>query len=87
MNTSVSTMVGGVLVGLVAGFPAGILFVTLRKAWADVGSAKKAVPKARRAPGTAPARPYSLPSYWPSRWPPASAPFATAEPAGPGGQR
>jgi hypothetical protein len=48
MNSSVSTTIGGVLLGLVAGFPAGIIFVKLRKAWADVGSAKTAVPKARR---------------------------------------
>jgi hypothetical protein len=48
MTTAASATVGGVLIGLVAGFPAGIIFVALRKAWADVGTAKKAVPKARR---------------------------------------
>ncbi len=48
MGTTPSAMVGGVLVGVVAGFPAGILFVTVRKAWGDVRTAKKSVPKARK---------------------------------------
>jgi hypothetical protein len=48
MDTTVSATVGGVLVGLVAGFPAGMLFVSVRRAWIDVTTAKAAVPKARK---------------------------------------
>ena len=48
MDATVSATVGGVLVGLVAGFPAGMLFVTVKRAWADVNTAKAAVPKARK---------------------------------------
>jgi len=48
MDASVSATVGGVLVGLVAGFPAGMLFVSMRRAWSDVSTAKAAVPKARK---------------------------------------
>ena len=48
MDTTVSATLGGVLVGLVAGFPAGMLFVSVRRAWTDVTTAKAAVPKARK---------------------------------------
>ncbi len=45
---SVSATVAGVLVGLVVGFPAGVLFAVARRGWTDVGAAKRAVPTARR---------------------------------------
>jgi hypothetical protein len=48
MDTTVSATVGGVLVGLVAGFPAGMLFISMKRAWSDVSTAKAAVPKARQ---------------------------------------
>jgi hypothetical protein len=48
MDASVNATVAGVLVGLVAGFPAGMLFVSLKRAWSEVGTAKAAVPKARK---------------------------------------
>jgi hypothetical protein len=48
MDASVSATLGGVVMGLVAGFPAGMLFVTVKRAWADVTTAKAAVPKARK---------------------------------------
>ncbi len=45
---SLSSTVGGVLTGLVVGFPAGVLFAMARRGWTDVANAKKAVPTARK---------------------------------------
>jgi hypothetical protein len=52
MDTTVSATVGGVLVGLVAGFPAGMLFVSVKRAWSDVGTGKATVAKARKGAWT-----------------------------------
>ena len=43
-----SATVTGVLIGIVVGFPAGVLFSAMRRGWSDVGTAKRAVPTARR---------------------------------------
>ncbi len=43
-----AAMIGGLLVGLVCGVPAGMLVANVRRSWADVGVAKKAVPVARK---------------------------------------
>jgi hypothetical protein len=45
---SVSLTVAGVLIGIVVGFPAGMLYSTARRGWIDVAGAKKAVPTARK---------------------------------------
>jgi hypothetical protein len=45
---SVSSTVAGVLIGLVVGFPAGMLFAIARRGWTDLTGAKKAVPTARK---------------------------------------
>jgi hypothetical protein len=45
---NVSATVAGVLIGLVIGFPAGVLFAVARRGWNDVGTAKRAIPTARR---------------------------------------
>jgi hypothetical protein len=38
----------GLLIGLVCGVPAGMLVAGARRGWADVATAKRAVPKARK---------------------------------------
>jgi hypothetical protein len=45
---SVSSTVLGVLIGLVVGFPAGMLYAAARRGWTDVRTAKRAIPTARR---------------------------------------
>jgi hypothetical protein len=45
---SVSPIVVGVLIGIVVGFPGGVLYAIARRSWTDVAGAKKAVPTARR---------------------------------------
>jgi hypothetical protein len=40
--------VAGLLIGLVCGVPAGMLVAAVRRSWADVATAKAAVPKARK---------------------------------------
>jgi hypothetical protein len=45
---TITATVAGVLIGLVVGFPAGVLFSAMRRGWSDVGTAKRAVPTARR---------------------------------------
>jgi hypothetical protein len=44
----ITSTVAGVLIGLVIGFPAGLLFAVARRGWTDVGAAKRAIPTARR---------------------------------------
>lgn len=41
-------VVAGLLIGLVCGVPAGMLAATVRRSWADVATAKRAVPVARK---------------------------------------
>ena len=48
MAMSVSPLVTGVLIGIVVGFPAGVLYAVARRGWTDVAGAKKAVPGARK---------------------------------------
>jgi hypothetical protein len=48
-SMNLSSTVGGVLIGLIVGFPAGVLFASARRGWADVGTAKRTVPTARKA--------------------------------------
>jgi hypothetical protein len=43
-----SPLVTGVLIGIVVGFPGGMLYSGFRRAWADASGAKKAVPGARK---------------------------------------
>ena len=38
----------GVLIGIVVGFPGGMLYSAFRRGWTDVAGAKKAVPGARK---------------------------------------
>lgn len=45
---SVTSTVAGVLIGLVVGFPAGVLYAVARRGWTDLAGAKKAVPTARK---------------------------------------
>lgn len=45
---SVSPLVTGVLIGVVVGFPGGMLYAKMRRGWTDVAGAKKAVPGARK---------------------------------------
>ena len=52
MTGTVSPIVSGVLIGLVAGFPGGMLFARVRRGWSDVSSAKAGVPKARKTAWT-----------------------------------
>jgi hypothetical protein len=44
----ISATVTGVLIGIVVGFPAGVLYAVARRGWTDHTAAKKAVPTARR---------------------------------------
>ena len=39
----------GVLIGIVVGFPAGVLYAVARRSWTDFTGAKKAIPAARKA--------------------------------------
>ena len=48
MEPITAAMIGGLLVGLVCGVPAGMLVANVRRGWVDVGAAKKAVPVARK---------------------------------------
>ena len=48
MEPVTAAMIGGLLVGLVCGVPAGMLVANVRRGWVDVGAAKKAVPVARK---------------------------------------
>jgi hypothetical protein len=43
-----SSATAGLLIGLVCGVPAGMLVAAVRRSWADVATAKAAVPKARK---------------------------------------
>jgi hypothetical protein len=52
MNGTVTPILAGFLIGLVAGFPGGMLFARVRRGWSDVSSAKAGVPKARRSAWT-----------------------------------
>ena len=45
-------LVTGVLIGIVVGFPGGMLYAAFRRGWADVAGAKKAVPGARKVART-----------------------------------
>jgi hypothetical protein len=45
---SVSPIVVGVLIGIVVGFPGGVLYAMARRGWTDLGGAKRAVPTARK---------------------------------------
>jgi hypothetical protein len=38
----------GVLIGILVGFPGGMLYGAVRRAWTDFSGAKKAVPGARK---------------------------------------
>jgi len=38
----------GVLIGIVVGFPGGVLYAVARRGWTDLAGAKKAVPTARK---------------------------------------
>jgi uncharacterized membrane protein len=49
MDRSGGITLAGVLVGLVAGFGAGILYSVMRRAWKDVGTAQGAVPKLKKS--------------------------------------
>ena len=48
MNGVTGPTLVGILIGLVCGVPAGMLVSNFRRSWADVGTAKKAVPTARK---------------------------------------
>jgi hypothetical protein len=43
-----SPIIVGVLVGIVVGFPGGVLYANVRRAWTDLSGARKAVPGARK---------------------------------------
>ena len=43
-----SPLVTGVLIGIVVGFPGGMLYAAFRRGWTDVAGAKKVVPAARK---------------------------------------
>jgi hypothetical protein len=43
-----SPLVTGVLIGIVVGFPGGMLYSAFRRSWTDVAGAKKAIPGARK---------------------------------------
>jgi len=45
MNASPTIV--GVLIGIVVGFPGGMLYATARRAWTDLSGARKAIPVAR----------------------------------------
>jgi hypothetical protein len=47
-SMTITATFAGVLIGLVVGFPAGVLFSAMRRGWSDVGTAKRAIPTARR---------------------------------------
>jgi hypothetical protein len=47
-SMTITATLAGVLIGLVVGFPAGVLFSVARRGWTDVGAAKRAIPTARR---------------------------------------
>jgi len=47
-SMTITATLAGVLIGLVVGFPAGVLFSAMRRGWSDVGTAKRAIPTARR---------------------------------------
>jgi len=47
-SMTITSTLAGVLIGLVVGFPAGVLYAVARRGWTDVGAAKKAVPTARK---------------------------------------
>jgi hypothetical protein len=47
-SMTITSTLAGVLIGLVVGFPAGVLFAVARRGWNDVGAAKRAVPTARK---------------------------------------
>lgn len=49
MDRTGGVTLAGVLVGLVAGFPAGVLYAVARRAWSDVGVTKSAVPNLQRS--------------------------------------
>ena len=38
----------GVLIGVVVGFPGGVLYATVRRSWTDFSGARKAIPIARK---------------------------------------
>jgi hypothetical protein len=46
MNASPITV--GVLIGIVVGFPGGMLYANARRAWTDLTGARKAIPVARK---------------------------------------
>ena len=48
-TSNVSPLILGVLIGVVVGFPAGMLYAKARRGWTDVSTAKKAMPVVRRA--------------------------------------
>lgn len=48
MDAVTSGVIAGLLIGLVCGVPAGMLVAAVRRSWADVATAKKAVPVARK---------------------------------------
>lgn len=48
-TSSVSPLIVGILIGVVVGFPGGMLYAKARRGWTDVSAAKKAIPTARKA--------------------------------------
>jgi hypothetical protein len=45
---NVTSTITGVLIGLVVGFPGGMLYSAARRGWADLATAKKGIPVARK---------------------------------------